>query len=139
MSETYPFTIEQFYRFIGENKLMGAKCNKCGSAFVPPRPLCPRCQSRDLGWVQLRNRGRLITYTIIHVAPEMFQHMAPYILGILELEDGVRLPGIIWGVKHEDLRVGMILEVDFDPKVSPTWPQWPRYFFRPPSHDVAGP
>ncbi|MBS7639618.1 MAG: Zn-ribbon domain-containing OB-fold protein [Candidatus Bathyarchaeia archaeon] len=132
MGETYPFTIEQFYRFVGEGKLMGAKCGRCGGIFVPPRPLCPKCQSRDLGWVQLKNRGKLLTYTVIHVAPEEFQQMTPYALGIIELEDGVRLPGIIRGVKHEDLRVGMTLEVDFDTANIPSkWPQWPRYFFRP--------
>lgn len=132
MSETTQFTIEQFYKFIGERKLMGAKCNKCGNIFVPPRPICPKCLSEDLSWVQLGNRGKLLTYTVIHVAPEKFQNMAPYAFGIVELRDGVRLPGIIQGVKHEDLMVGMELEVDFDTNVSPTWPKWPRYFFKPP-------
>jgi len=131
LSET-PFTIEQFYKFIGERKLMGAKCNKCGKILVPPRPICPECLSDNLSWVQLENRGKLLTYTIIHVAPEKFQSIAPYAFGIIELRDGVRLPGIIQGVKHEDIRVGMELEVDFDANIPSTWPKWPRYFFRPP-------
>lgn len=132
MSEAIPFTIEQFYKFIGERKLMSAKCNKCGLIFVPPRPMCPECLSNDLSWTQLKNKGKLLTYTVIYVAPEEFQHMAPYAIGIVELEDGVRLPGIIQNIKHEDLRVGMELEVDFDTTVQSTWPQWPRYFFKPP-------
>lgn len=133
MSGEAPFTIEQFYKFVGEKKLMGARCNKCGKIILPPRPVCPKCLSKNLSWVQLNNRGKLLTYTIIHVAPERFQSMVPYALGIIELEDGVRLPGIIQGVRHEDLRVGMSLEVDFDTNipVSPAWPQWPRYFFKP--------
>lgn len=130
--EEYPFTIEQFYKFIGEKKLMGAKCNKCGDILVPPRPICPKCFSSNLSWIQLENRGKLLTYTVIHVAPGMFQHMVPYAMGIIELKNGVRLPGIIQGVKHEDLKIGMELEVDFDTKIPSTWPQWPRYFFRPP-------
>ena len=132
MSEGHPFTIEQFYKFIGERKLMGVKCNKCGNIFVPPRAICPKCLSTDLSWTPLKNRGKLITYTIIHIAPEKFQHMAPYAFGIIEIEDNVRIPGIIQDIKHEDIKVGMELEVDFDTNVSTTWPQWPRYFFKPP-------
>jgi len=131
MSEITPFTIEQFYKFIGERKLMGVKCNKCGLIFVPPRLMCPKCLSRNLSWIQLSNKGRLLTYTVIYVAPEEFQSMVPYALGIIELENGVRLPGIIRNVKHEDLKVGMELEIDFDTTISSTWPQWPRYFFKP--------
>jgi len=131
--EEYPLTIEQFYKFIGEKKLMGAKCNKCGNILVPPRPICPKCFSNNLSWIQLENRGKLLTYTVIHVAPGMFQQMVPYAMGIIELKNGVRLPGIIQGVKHEDLKIGMELEVDFDTKIPSTWPQWPRYFFRPSS------
>ncbi|MEM2434527.1 MAG: Zn-ribbon domain-containing OB-fold protein [Candidatus Bathyarchaeia archaeon] len=132
MSENIPFTIEQFYKFVSERKIMGVKCEKCEKIFVPPRPLCPNCLSTNLKWIQLKGRGKLLTYTVIHVAPERFQHLAPYALGIVELEEGVRLPGIIQGVKPEDIKIGMSLEVDFNTDVPSTWPQWPKYFFRPP-------
>lgn len=132
MSETRQFTIEQFYKFIGERKLMGAKCSKCGKILVPPRPICPECLSDSLSWIELENRGKLLTYTIIYVAPEKFQSAAPYAFGIIELGNDVRLPGMIQGVKHEDIRVGMELKVDFDTNIPSTWPKWPRYFFRPP-------
>jgi len=130
-SETAPFTIEQFYKFIGEGKLMAAKCMRCGSKFIPPRQICTNCYSKDLTWVQPKNKGKLLTYTIIYVAPEQFQSIAPYAYGIIELEDGLRLPGIIKGVSHEMIRIGMELEVDFETTASTNWPQWTRYFFRP--------
>ncbi len=129
--ETTAFTIEQFYKFLQERKLMAAKCRNCGSTFVPPRPMCTNCFSRELEWVQLENRGKLLTYTIIHVAPEQFQSMAPYAYGIVELENGLRLPGIIRGIDHEKIKVGIGLEVDFETDASQRWPQWSRYFFKP--------
>lgn len=132
MSEVPPFTIEQFYKFINERKLMGVKCERCGKILLPPRQLCPICLSTNLKWIQLKGKGKLLTYTTIYVAPEKFQHMAPYTFGIVELEEGVRLPGIIQGVKAEDIKIGMSLEVDFNLDTPSTWPQWPRYFFRPP-------
>jgi len=130
--ETTAFTIEQFYKFLKERKLMAAKCLKCGSKYVPPRPMCTNCFSKELDWVQLDTRGRLLTYTIIHVAPEQFQSMVPYAYGIVELGDRLRLPGIIRGIDHEKIEVGIGLEVDFETGESQSWPQWPRYFFKPP-------
>ncbi|MEM3745442.1 MAG: zinc ribbon domain-containing protein, partial [Candidatus Bathyarchaeia archaeon] len=62
MSKDAPFTVEQFYKFIGERKIMGVKCNKCGKILVPPRPLCPNCLSTNLSWIQLKGKGKLITY-----------------------------------------------------------------------------
>ena len=131
MLEDAPFSIEQFYKFIGEKKLMAAKCNKCDTLLVPPRPLCMRCFSTDFSWVELKNRGKLLTYTVIYIAPPQFQSDTPYAYGIIELEDGPRLPGMIRNMKPEEIRVGMELVVDFDVATPQNWPQWPRYFFRP--------
>ncbi len=127
-----PFTIEQFFRFLKEKKLMAAKCGRCGTIYLPPRPVCSNCYSKELEWTQLKPRGKLATFTVIHVAPEQFQNAAPYAYGIIELEKGLRLPGMIRNVEREKLKVGIELAIDFDVEPSQTWPQWPRYYFRPP-------
>ena len=132
MAETRPFTIESFYKFVSEEKLMAAKCNKCGTILLPPRPLCTKCFSTDFEWVKLSGRGKLLSYTVIHVSPPQFESMAPYIVGIVKLEEGLRLPGMIRGVEPEKIRVGMTLMADFDASLPSQWPLWPRYFFRPP-------
>ncbi len=132
MAETHPFTIEEFYRLTSEKRLMAAKCNKCGNLLLPPRPMCTECLSTDLKWVELEKRGKLLTYTVIHVAPTQFQSMAPYTVGIVKLKNGLKLPGMIRGVKPEEIKVGMELEADFDTTLPSEWPMWPRYFFRPP-------
>ena len=132
MAETRPFTIEEFYRFAGEKRLMVARCNKCGELFLPPRPMCTKCLSTDLKWVELGKRGELLTYTVIHVAPTQFQSMVPYIVGVVKLKDGLKLPGMIRGIEPEEIKVGMELEADFDTTLPSQWPMWPRYFFRAP-------
>jgi uncharacterized OB-fold protein len=58
--------------------------------------------------------------------------MAPYATGIVELKDGLKLPGIIRGVPLEEIKVGMELAVDFGTcTATQLWPQWPRYYFKP--------
>ena len=130
--EGAPFTIEQFFKFLKDKKLMAAKCRRCSSMFIPPRPMCTNCFCKELNWVQLKTRGKLVTYTIIHVAPEQFSSIAPYAYGIIQLENGLRIPGMIRGLENDKIEVGIELEVDFDADVAENWPQWPRYYFRPP-------
>jgi len=73
-----------------------------------------------------------VTYTVIHLPPAQFEAVAPYAIGIVELADGVRLPGMIKNAKFENIKVGMELQTDFETTVPSEWPQWPRYFFREP-------
>jgi len=131
MSEVPPFTIEQFYKFIGEKKIMAVKCLKCASLLFPPKNICPKCFSTDLKWTKLGKRGKLVTYTVIHIPPAKFQSMAPYSIGIAKLEEGIHLLAMIRDVKPENIKVGMDLIVDFDTDLPSQWPVWPRYFFKP--------
>jgi uncharacterized OB-fold protein len=131
MSEERPFTVSSFYKFVSENKLMAAKCNECGAVLLPPKPMCTTCLSMNLKWIEVEGAGKLLSYTVIHVAPEQFQSMAPYTVGIVEFKNGLRLPGMVRDVKHEELKVGMDLKIDFDSAISSEWHEWSRYFFTP--------
>jgi uncharacterized OB-fold protein len=126
-----PFTVSSFYKFVSEKRLMAAKCNKCGTVLLPPKPMCTKCLSTHLKWIELEGAGKLLSYTVIYIAPEQFQSITPYTVGIVELQNGLRLPGMIRGVDPKEIRVGMDLKIDFDTSVSAQWPAWPRYFFRP--------
>lgn len=134
MAETQSvFGIESFYEFVGEGKLMAAKCNKCGEVLLPPRPVCFICFNTDLKWIELKPRGQLLTYTVIHVAPKQFQALTPYIVGIVKLEDGPQLLGMVRDITQDKLKVGMTLTVNFEKASSALtqWPTWSRYYFKP--------
>jgi len=132
MPLTPPPTIESFYRFCAEKKLMGVICAKCKKVTVPPRTICSHCGNTDLSWTELPSRGRLVTYTVIHVAPPQFEAFAPYAIGVVEFAEGARLPGMVKNVKFENLKIGMELQTEFETKIPNEWPQWPRYSFREP-------
>jgi len=57
VSEQAPPTIESFYKFVAEGKLMGVKCKKCGHIMVPPKLLCDECMSKEGERVQLKREG----------------------------------------------------------------------------------
>jgi uncharacterized OB-fold protein len=125
--------VENFYRYCAERRLMGVKCAKCGAILWPPREVCPKCLGGELEWCEFKGRGKLLTYTIIHFPPSQFQALAPYAVGIMKLEEGPQMPGMVRNVKLEELRIGMDLEIDFETAIPKEWPRWPRYFFKPSS------
>ncbi len=99
---------------------------------MPPRPLCDNCFGQDFLWVPITGKGKLLTYTVIHIAPQQFQALTPYAVCIVEFENGLKIPGMIQGIKQEQLKIGMELTLDFGAcNTSQQWPQWTRYCFKP--------
>jgi uncharacterized OB-fold protein len=132
MSEKAPFTIEQFYKNINQQKLLAGKCIKCGKVHLPPRPVCDNCYCKDFDWIDIPTKGKLLTYTVIHIAPAQFQSAAPYAVGIVQLENGVKIPGMIRGISLEQLKIGMNLSIEFGScEANQPWPNWPKYSFKP--------
>ncbi|MEM2896979.1 MAG: Zn-ribbon domain-containing OB-fold protein [Candidatus Bathyarchaeia archaeon] len=132
MSESSaPFTIEQFYKFCDEEKLAAVKCKECGSLHVPPKPLCSKCYSPNLEWTFLSGKGKLVSFTVIHVALPEFQNLVPYTVGIVKLSEGVKLLGMIRDIEAGKLKIGMDLEISFEKLKSDKWPKWSRYYFKP--------
>jgi len=60
---------------------------------------------------KLPDRGRLVEYTVVYAVPKGYEVMAPYIVGVVELENGVRVMAQITDVDVNDVREGMEVEV----------------------------
>jgi len=74
--------------------MIGSKCQTCGSVFFPPRVICTGCRSR--GRVvdhQFTGKGVIESFTVIRAAPEGFEHMAPYVIAIIKLDEGTNISG----------------------------------------------
>ena len=57
-----------------------------------PRPLCPSCLSDDLTWTPVSGRGVVHAFTIPHRHPNpAFAADAPYVVALIELEEGARM------------------------------------------------
>jgi uncharacterized OB-fold protein len=116
-----PFNDIAYNQFLNEGKLMGCRCLKCGERYVPPRPLCVKCSSPDLKWMEINGRGRLVAFTCIAIAPPFmmaqgYDRKHPYISGVVELDDGGRVDARIEGVdplKPESIRIGAPMKAIF--------------------------
>ena len=105
-----PYTkVSEFADYLKDGKLMGTKCKKCGELSFPPRADCIKCFSDEFEWVENSGKGRLHTYTIIYAAPTGFDDISPYIIGVLDLDDGGRLLGWV-DVPEEQIEIEMRLK-----------------------------
>jgi uncharacterized OB-fold protein len=80
-----------FWDALAEGRMLTTRCRACGELGFPPRNICRGCWSRALEWVPLAAGGTLYSWTRVHVAPEAFRHAGAYAIGLVDLDDGVRL------------------------------------------------
>lgn len=107
-------TPSRFWREIPQRyRLEAGKCKACGFIAFPPRLVCPACQAREFETIRLADSGKILTYTIIRVPPQPFIDQAPYAVGIVELDDGVRLTGQIVDCDFEELKIGQRVKIEF--------------------------
>jgi uncharacterized OB-fold protein len=76
----------------------------------PPSPICPQCRSFNTGWKPASGRATLNSFTEVrHPVHPLLASQVPYIVTLVDLEEGVRL---VSGIPPEEtvaLRVGMPL------------------------------
>ncbi len=94
-------------------RLEAGKCRKCGKIYFPKRRVCAECGSREFEQVVLDRKGKLLTYTVIHVGPQQFKDETPYAIGIVELKEGVRLLSQITDCDLNKIKTGMPLKIEF--------------------------
>ncbi len=119
--EERPFSDISYQQFLSEEQLMGSKCQRCGALFAPPRPICIKCQGTEMQWVELKGKGKLAAFTCIAIGPpfmaqEGYDRKHPYVSGVVELEEGVKVDARIEEVnrsKPETIKIGTSLVVEF--------------------------
>lgn len=81
-----------------EGKLKLQQCASCGTIRHYPRPVCDRCFSMEVRWVEASGRGRVHSWTVAHHPYHpAFRDEVPYVLLTVDLEEGVRAMGRLEG------------------------------------------
>jgi len=78
--------------------------------------MCPHCNTtKPPEWLKATGRGKIITWTVVHRAfHPAFAEEVPYIVAIATLDEGVRMTANLRGVKPEDVKGDMEVEVFFE-------------------------
>jgi len=104
-----------YWEALARHQLYFQRCRDCGTKRFYPRALCPACLSSATEWVRASGRGAVYSFTVTYQnqAPG-FREELPYVLAIVELDEGVRMMSNVVGCAPDAVRVGMAVEVVFE-------------------------
>ncbi len=98
-------------------------CEECNNLQLAPAVVCRRCGAGHVRNTELPGRGRLYTYTTIHVPPENWNKKVPYVVGVLRMINGLLLTASC----REDSFDKLVIGDEFD-----VWVENSSFIFTPP-------
>jgi len=117
--------VEGLFEETGEGpRLLGSRCSGCGTPYFPRSSLChnPACQGGEMRDARFGPHGQLWSYAVQNYpppAPARFDEpYTPYALGVVDLEDGLRVIGRLRGGEALELRAGSPVELVLAPLCS---------------------
>lgn len=90
-----------------ENTIIyGLKCSNCKKLFIPPKYVCSSCDSTSFESFNYSGKGRIHTYTIIRIPPESQKDQAPYVVAVVQLEEGPFITGRLLDWEEGRVEIG---------------------------------
>jgi uncharacterized OB-fold protein len=104
-----------FWEGCKAHELRLQRCRACGALRFPAGPVCLQCRSPKADWVPSKGRGRVYSWIVVrHPVPaEIYAQDVPYVVALVELDEGVRMPTNVVGCPPEEVTAGMPVEVVF--------------------------
>ena len=102
-----------FWEGAREHKLLIQRCTDCKALRHPPGPGCASCGSLDWDTVEASGRGTVHSFAVHHYPP-VPGFDVPNVVGLIELDEGVRMISNIVGVAPDDVEIGMRVDVSFE-------------------------
>lgn len=103
-----------YWDAVKEHRFVLPRCEACDRFHFYPRATCPHCGSDRIAWSPASGRGKVYSFTQVHRAPSpAFEAGVPYVVAIIELDEGPHLMSSITGCEPSHVTVGMPVMVDY--------------------------
>jgi len=123
-------TSQAFWAGCRHQQLLIQRCQDCGQHQFYPRSICTKCMSKNLDWVCSSGRGTIRTFTVIrHPVSKAYADEVPYVLALIQLEEGPTMMSSLLACDPEDVAIGTAVEVVFE--------QWSEAITMPKFQPVA--
>ncbi|MFJ9625307.1 bifunctional MaoC family dehydratase N-terminal/OB-fold nucleic acid binding domain-containing protein [Streptomyces sp. NPDC101181] len=106
-----------FWEGVAAHRLLIQRCTDCGALRLPWLPGCNACGGAEWDTVEASGAGTVFSHVVMHHPP--FPAFAPdgeggpYAVALVELAEGVRIVSNVVGVHHDQVRVGMTVQLEF--------------------------
>lgn len=113
-------------------RIMGTRCSKCNRVYVPARSICKDCFGQLKEWVEVSDKGTVLTYAMDPVAKSTQPIPTPIIYGIIQLDGSdTGFVHMLGEAEPEEIRVGMRVQAVFKPKEQRTASILDIKYFKP--------
>ncbi len=99
---------KEYNEALKQNKLIGLKCRNCGAITIPPKMACRQCAGSEMDVIEVNSNGKIKTFTTVFVAAEGRESEVPYIIVIVELEEGPWITGNLEGIDPKTASMELI-------------------------------
>lgn len=104
-----------YWDALKQHRLILKHCRNCKRHHFYARELCPHCYSDALDWAEVAGTGSIYSYTIARrPAGPAFKSDCPYVVAIVELDEGARMMTNIVTADVEAVRIGQRVTVQFE-------------------------
>ena len=104
--------ISRYLDELKQGRLIARRCEGCKRVMIPPRMFCERCFRPTDDWVQLKDTGRILTFSLCYVSWNVTRLTEPEIPAVIGIDGASENMGILHKVKHprpREVCVGMAL------------------------------
>ena len=106
---------QPFWDGLRERHLVLQCCKRCHTVRHYPRPVCDRCYSMDAVWIEASERGRIHSWTVNHHPFHFaFKREMPFVMVMVDLEEGVRMQAPLRGADGVVLKLDMAVELIYE-------------------------
>lgn len=93
-------------------------CSHCSEWIWYPKAWCPNCGKRDrIEWRALSGKGTVYSFTVVRQVIDnspAFQNELPFLICLVELEEGPRIYSNVTNVDADKLAIGDQVSLYFD-------------------------
>jgi len=108
-----------FLEGLKDGKIFGRRCNRCMRILVPPRAFCEKCFRPTDEWVEVKDTGRVNTYSVSYVNNDASRRDTPLVVAVVEIDGaspGMGFLHVLGEVEPSRVSVGMRVKAVWRPR-----------------------
>jgi len=95
-----------FWQATREGRIALCRCTGCTTRLARPLERCHRCAA-PTSFEAVAGTGSIYSYIVVHhPGVPAFAHLVPYVIALVEFDEGPRLPGILLGERGPGVAIG---------------------------------
>lgn len=104
---------QRYTREIPHRYRLEAQKFKSGYVSLPRRYVDPETGDQEFEKITLKGTGTILTYTVIYISADAYVSQTPFVVAIIETDEGARLTAQVVDCELDEVKIGARVELVF--------------------------